>query len=41
MSFFVLKKERYEVKEYAKAGWYMPVAYGLVNGVVNLFVMIL
>lgn len=41
ISFFVFKKERREVKEYAKTGWYMPVACGLANGVVNLFVMVL
>ena len=34
-------RERKEIKSYAKAGWHMALLCGIVNGVVNLFVMIL
>lgn len=37
----VFVRERKEIKSYAKAGWHMALLCGIVNGVVNLFVMIL
>lgn len=36
-----LLKERNKITIYAKAGWYWATACGLLNGIVNLFVMIL
>ena len=41
LGIFVLKQERREIKHYAKCGGILAVACGLVNGMVNLFVMIL
>lgn len=41
MLILVIKNERQEVSCYAKKGWYFAVLCGLMNGVVNLFVMIL
>lgn len=41
LSVFVLKKERKEIKTYAKSGWYLAISCGIANGIVNLFVMIL
>ena len=41
MGIFALKKERKEIKTYIKAGWHLAIACGIVNGITNLFVMIL
>lgn len=41
LSFFVIKKERHEIKAYAKAAWYLAIPCGIANGIVNLFVMVL
>ena len=38
---FVIKTERKDVKNYAKAGWHRAMISGIANGMVNLFVMIL
>ncbi len=38
---FALFKEKSEIKTYAKAGWLLALLSGLINGMVNLFVMIL
>lgn len=39
--FLTLFKERQSLKSYIKPGWYLSLACGTSNGVVNLFVMIL
>ena len=41
MSIMSLIKERKAMKVYAKAGWHWALICGLLNGMVNLFVMIL
>ena len=41
LCFFVLKKERKDLRTVAKIGWLPALVCGLANGMVNLFVMIL
>lgn len=41
MLVLTLIKERNELKSYAKAGWHLALICGAMNGLVNLFVMIL
>lgn len=38
---FVIAKERKEIKTFAKVGWHLAAFCGVMNGIVNLFVMIL
>lgn len=38
---FAIFKEKGEIKIYAKSGWFLALLSGLINGMVNLFVMIL
>lgn len=41
MSLMSLFTERKQIKDYAKSGWHWALICGLLNGIVNLFVMIL
>ena len=41
MCFFILFKERKEIVYYTKCGWHYGLICGIMNGMVNLFVMIL
>lgn len=41
LSIFLFKTERKEIKSFAKAGWHLAIICGILNGIVNLFVMIL
>lgn len=41
LSMLTLKKERKEIKVFAKSGWHLALICGVMNGIVNLFVMIL
>ena len=41
LGIFVVAKERKDIKFVASAGWHVALACGIVNGIVNLFVMIL
>ena len=41
MMVFAIIKEHKEIKTYLKAGWHWAILCGLLNGMVNLFVMIL
>ena len=41
MGLFVILKERKNAGSYVRAGWYLSLGCGILNGMVNLFVMIL
>lgn len=41
LSILVLIKERKDIKMLAKSGWHLALVCGVLNGIVNLFVMIL